>query len=281
MEYIKPMRLWKKRAVGFATRKGRDGMQYNKVEICGVNTSKLKVLTEAEKTALLRRVKEGDEKAREELISGNLRLVLSVIQRFTNRGENLDDLFQVGCIGLIKSIDNFDISQNVRFSTYAVPMIIGEIRRYLRDNNSIRVSRSMRDTAYRAMQVKEQMTAKNNREPTVDEIAKELDVPREDVVLALEAIVEPVSLYEPVFSDGSDTIYVMDQVGDKNDDNNWLDEIALKESIGNLNKREKKILSLRFFQGKTQMEVAGEIGISQAQVSRLEKGALDKIKKQI
>lgn len=256
-------------------------MQYNKVEICGVNTSKLKVLSEAEKTKLLKQVREGDEKAREQLISGNLRLVLSVIQRFTNRGENLDDLFQVGCIGLIKSIDNFDISQPVRFSTYAVPMIIGEIRRYLRDNNSIRVSRSMRDTAYRAMQVKEQITAKKNREPTVDEIAETLGVPREEIVLALEAIVEPVSLYEPVFSDGSDTIYVMDQVGDKNDDSNWLDEIALKESIENLNKREKKILSLRFFQGKTQMEVAGEIGISQAQVSRLEKGALEKIKKQI
>lgn len=256
-------------------------MQYNKVEICGVNTSKLKVLTEAEKTALLKRVKEGDESARDELISGNLRLVLSVIQRFTNRGENLDDLFQVGCIGLIKSIDNFDITQNVRFSTYAVPMIIGEIRRYLRDNNSIRVSRSMRDTAYKAMQVKEQMTAANNREPTVDEIAKELNIPREDVILALEAIVEPVSLYEPVFSDGGDTIYVMDQVGDKNDDNNWLDEIALKEAISNLSPREKRILSLRFFQGKTQMEVAAEIGISQAQVSRLEKGSLDKIKGQI
>ncbi|HEX2985822.1 MAG TPA: RNA polymerase sporulation sigma factor SigG [Caproiciproducens sp.] len=256
-------------------------MQYNKVEICGVNTSKLKVLTEKEKMELLRRVKNGDMNAREDLIKGNLRLVLSVIQRFTNRGENLDDLFQVGCIGLIKAIDHFDTEQGVRFSTYGVPMIIGEIRRYLRDNNSIRVSRSLRDTAYKAMQVKEKMTSQNNREPSIDEIAKELDLPREDVVLALESIVEPVSLYEPVFSDGGDTIYVMDQVGDNNDDTNWLDEIALKEAIKDLNNREKRILSMRFFQGKTQMEVASEIGISQAQVSRLEKAALDKIKKDI
>jgi len=256
-------------------------VQYNKVEICGVNTSKLKVLTEKEKMELLRRVKDGDMKARDELISGNLRLVLSVIQRFTNRGENLDDLFQVGCIGLIKAIDHFDINQGVRFSTYGVPMIIGEIRRYLRDNNSIRVSRSLRDTAYKAMQVKEKIMAKNNREPTVEEIAKELNLPREEVVVALESVVEPVSLYEPVFSDGGDTIYVMDQVGDNNDDNNWLDEIALKEAIKNLNGREKNILSMRYFQGKTQMEVASEIGISQAQVSRLEKAALDKIKKDI
>ena len=256
-------------------------MQYNKVVICGVNTSKLKVLTEKEKTELLKRVKEGDMAAREELISGNLRLVLSVIQRFTNRGENLDDLFQVGCIGLIKAIDHFDINQMVKFSTYGVPMIIGEIRRYLRDNNSIRVSRSMRDTAYRAMQEKERLTSLNGKEPSVDEIAKGLGIKREDVVLALESIVEPVSLYEPVFSDGGDTIYVMDQVGDNNDDKNWLDEIALKEAINDLSDREKKIMSMRFFQGKTQMEVASEIGISQAQVSRLEKGALDKIKKDI
>ncbi|WP_050698306.1 MULTISPECIES: RNA polymerase sporulation sigma factor SigG [Eubacteriales] len=254
---------------------------YNKVDICGVNTAKLKVLTEKEKTELLTRVKDGDMRAREELINGNLRLVLSVIQRFTNRGENLDDLFQVGCIGLIKAIDHFDMSQGVRFSTYGVPMIIGEIRRYLRDNNSIRVSRSLRDTAYKAMQAKERMTAQNNREPTIDEIAKELDLPREDVVLALESIVEPVSLYEPVFSDGGDTIYVMDQVGDNNDDSNWLDEIALKEAISDLSDREKRILTMRFFRGKTQMEVAAEIGISQAQVSRLEKGALSKIKKDI
>lgn len=260
-------------------------MQYNKVEICGVNTSKLKVLSEARKRELLKIMKEGTpserKKAREEMINGNLRLVLSVIQRFTNRGENPDDLFQVGCIGLIKAIDNFDSSLDVRFSTYGVPMIIGEVRRFLRDNNSIRVSRSMRDTAYRAMQVRERMTNENNREPTVEEIAKELDLKKESVVLALESIVEPVSLYEPVFSDGADTIYVMDQVGDSNDDTNWLNEIALKEAIRNLAPREKKILSLRFFQGKTQMEVASEIGISQAQVSRLEKGALDKIKNEI
>ncbi len=254
---------------------------YNKVEICGVNTANLKVLSESEKMRLLKLSREGDKKAREELVNGNLRLVLSVIQRFTQRGENLDDLFQVGCIGLIKSIDNFDMSQNVRFSTYAVPMIIGEIRRYLRDNNAIRISRSMRDTAYKAMQVKERLTTRNLREPTVEEIAKELELPREEVVMALESIVEPVSLYEPVYSDGGDTIYVMDQVGDHNDDNNWLDEIALKEAIRGLNDREKKILNLRFFKGMTQIEVSAEIGISQAQVSRLEKGALERIKKQI
>lgn len=256
-------------------------MQYNKVEICGVNTSKLKVLTEDEKMELLRRVKNGDMEARDELIKGNLRLVLSVIQRFTNRGENADDLFQVGCIGLIKAIDHFDINHGVRFSTYGVPMIIGEIRRYLRDNNSIRVSRSLRDTAYKAMQVKEKMTAENDREPTVEEIAEKLDVSREEVVVALESVVAPVSLYEPVFSNGGDTIYVMDQIGDNNDDNNWLDEISLKEAIKNLSDRERNILSLRFFKGKTQMEVASEIGISQAQVSRLEKTALDKVKKDI
>ena len=255
-------------------------MQYNKVEICGVNTTKLKVLPEKEKMRLLKLVKQGDSDARDQLISGNLRLVLSVIQRFTNRGETLDDLFQVGCIGLIKSIDNFDISQNVRFSTYAVPMIIGEVRRYLRDNNSTRVSRSMRDIAYKAMQIKEKFTNENNREPSIDEIASEMETSRENIVLALESIVEPVSLYEPVFSDGTDTVYVMDQVGDKNDDNNWLDEISLKQSISDLSDREKKILSLRFFKGKTQMEVANEIGISQAQVSRLENGAMEKIKSQ-
>lgn len=257
-------------------------MQYNKVEICGVNTAKLKVLTEAEKIELLKVMKNGSEKerkkAREELVNGNLRLVLSVIQRFTNRGENLDDLFQVGCIGLIKAIDNFDINLNVRFSTYGVPMIIGEIRRYLRDNNSVRVSRSMRDIAYKAMQIKEQIIAENDREPTVEEIAKKLDIKKETLVIALESVVEPVSLYEPVFSDGNDTIYVMDQIGNKNEDMNWLDEIVLKESIAKLNEREKKILTLRFLVGKTQMEVASEIGISQAQVSRLEKYALDKIK---
>ena len=253
-------------------------MQYKKVEICGVDTSQLPVLKEAEKTELLKLAQSGDNNARDKLINGNLRLVLSVIQRFSNRGENPDDLFQVGCIGLIKSIDNFDTSQNVKFSTYAVPMIIGEIRRYLRDNNAIRVSRSIKDTAYKAMQVKEKFTNKYQREPTIDEIAKELDLPRVDIVEALESIVEPMSLYEPVFSDGGDTIYMLDQIGDKNDGDNWLDEIALREAIKALSEREKRILTLRFMMGKTQMEVSNEIGISQAQVSRLEKGALDKIK---
>ncbi len=253
-------------------------MYNNKVFICGVDTSKLPVLKEAQKEVLLKRVKNGDKTARDELINGNLRLVLSVIQRFTGRGENLDDLFQVGCIGLIKSIDNFDITQNVRFSTYAVPMIIGEIRRYLRDNNAIRVSRSIKDTAYKAMQAKEKLSVQKQSEPTVSEIANELNLPVEDVVIALESIVSPVSLYDPVYSDGGDTIYVLDQIGDNNDDRNWLDEISLKESIKNLNEREKHILSLRFMQGKTQMEVSEEIGISQAQVSRLEKGALKRIR---
>ena len=258
---------------------------YNKVEICGVNTSKLKVLTEAEKRELLLTIRNGTEeekkKAREEMNNGNLKLVLSVIQRFTNRGENLDDLFQVGCIGLMKAVDNFNPDLMVRFSTYGVPMIIGEIRRYLRDNNSVRVSRSLRDTAYKAMQVKERLTNENHQEPTVEQIAKELDISREEVVMALESIVEPVSLYEPVFNDGGDTIYVMDQVGDNNDDQNWLEEIALKQAINDLSDREKKILTMRFFQGKTQMEVASEIHISQAQVSRLEKGALNRIKGQL
>ena len=253
-------------------------MYGNKVVICGVDTSKLPLLKEKDKERLLHEVKSGNRAARDELINGNLRLVLSVVQRFANRGENPDDLFQVGCIGLIKSIDNFDITQQVKFSTYAVPMIIGEIRRYLRDNNSVRVSRSIKDTAYRAMQVKEQLINKNQKEPTVSEIAAELGVPREDVVIALESIVDPISLYEPVFSDGGDTIYVLDQVGDKNDDKTWLDEIYIKEAIKDLSDREKKILSLRFMQGKTQMEVSEEIGISQAQVSRLEKCALKKIK---
>ncbi len=253
-------------------------MKFNKVELCGVNTSKLKVLKEKEKMELLRKIREGDKNARNELINGNLRLVLSVIQRFTNRGENLDDLFQVGCIGLIKAIDNFDVSQNVRFSTYAVPMIIGEIRRYLRDNNSVRVSRSLRDTAYHAMQIKERLTNENQKEPTVEEIAKEMNIKKEEVVLALEAIVEPVSLYEPLYNDGGDTIYVMDQVGDSNSDDNWIDEIVFKQSIEKLSDREKKILSMRFMQGKTQTEVAKEIGISQAQVSRLEKSAINNIK---
>ena len=253
-------------------------MYYNKVEICGIDTSKLKVLSEKEKNELLIRVKKGDIRARENLINGNLKLVLSVIQRFSARGENLDDLFQVGCIGLIKAIDNFDITLGLRFSTYAVPMIIGEIRRYLRDYNPIRVSRSMRDTAYHAMKIKERIINETQREPSVEEIAREMNVKRETVVIALEAIVEPVSLYEPVYFDAGDTIYVMDQIGDKNTDIDWIDEILLKKAIDNLNEREKIILSLRFMNGMTQTEVAKEIGISQAQVSRLEKGALDKVK---
>ena len=258
-------------------------MQYGKVEICGVNTSRLKLLSEDKKRELLHRIHSGTpeerKQARDEMINGNLRLVLSVIQRFVGRGENPDDLFQVGVIGLIKAIDNFDPELDVRFSTYGVPMIIGEIRRYLRDNNAVRVSRSMRDTAYRAMQIKEQLTARNNREPTVEEIARLMDTPKENVVLALEAVVEPVSLYEPVFSDCGDTVYVMDQIGDNSDDNTWLEELALKEAIQNLSEREKRILTLRFFRGKTQMEVAAAIGISQAQVSRIEKNALNSIKK--
>lgn len=262
-----------------AGRKYGQKMQYNKVEICGVNTADLKLLSEDEKMALLRRVREGDMAAREELVKGNLRLVLSVVQRFMSRGENPDDLFQVGCIGLIKAIDNFDITLDVKFSTYAVPMVIGEIRRYLRDNNSVRVSRSMRDTAYKAMQVKERVMSEQGREPSVEEIARELELRKEDVVLALEAIVEPVSLYESVYSDGGDTIYVMDQIGDTEDDTSWLEEITLRDEIKKLSPREKRILTLRFMQGKTQMEVASEIGISQAQVSRLEKGALGKLKR--
>ena len=254
---------------------------YNKVELCGVNTAELPILSEQEKRDLLTRARAGDKAARQSMIEGNLRLVLSVVQRFSQRGENMDDLFQVGCIGLIKAIDNFNPDLMVKFSTYGVPMIIGEIRRYLRDNNAIRVSRSMRDTAYRAMQVKEALIAENNREPTVEEIAKRMDVPKEDVVLALEAIVEPVSLYEPVYSDGGDTIYVVDQVGDPSRDTDWLDELSFKDAITNLSDREKRILSLRFLTGKTQVEVAKEVGISQAQVSRLEKGALDRIKKQM
>lgn len=256
-------------------------MYYGKVEISGIDTSKLKVLSEEEKIELLKKIKSGDEKAREALIKGNLRLVLSVIQRFTGRGEPPDDLFQVGCIGLIKAIDNFSLEYGVRFSTYAVPMILGEIKRYIRDSGQLRVSRSLRDLAYRAMQAKEQLLNEKKREPTIEEIAERIESKREDVVIALEAVTEPVSLYEPVFSEGGDTIYVMDQIGDKNDDNNWLEEIALKEAIAALGNREKRILSLRFFQGKTQVEVANEIGISQAQVSRLEKGALNKIKSQI
>ena len=254
-------------------------MVYNKVEICGINTSTLKVLPEKEKQRLLKEAKQGNKKAREDLINGNLRLVLSVIQRFTNRGENLDDLFQVGCIGLIKAIDNFDTSHDVRFSTYAVPMIIGEVRRYLRDNNPIRVSRSLRDTAYHAMQIKERISNEKGYEPTVEEIAKEMNLKKEEVVIALEAVVDPVSFYEPVYSNGGDTIFLMDQIGSNETDRDWLDEIVLKEAIKNLPDREKNILSMRFMKGMTQTEVADEIGISQAQVSRLEKNAIDSIKK--
>ncbi len=253
-------------------------MQYGKVEICGINTSEIKVLKESEKNELLKKARAGDAKAREELIKGNLRLVLSVVQRFQNRGESMDDLFQVGVIGLIKAIDNFNLDLDVRFSTYAVPMCIGEIRRYLRDDNPVRVSRSMRDTAYKAMQVKEQLINANGKEPTIEEIAEKLEMKKSDVVLALEAIVDPVSLYEPVYNDGGDTIYIMDQVGDKSTDKDWVDEISIKDELKNLDPRERTIMYLRFMQGKTQMEVAKEVGISQAQVSRLEKNALKRIK---
>lgn len=254
-------------------------MQYkNKVEICGIDTSSLKVLKEDKKLELIIRAHNGDKSARDEMIQGNLKLVLSVIQRFSNRGEPLDDLFQVGCMGLIKAIDNFNTDLQVKFSTYAVPMIIGEVRRYLRDNNSVRVSRSLRDTAYKAIQVRERLSNKLNREPKVEEIARELDMSKEEVVIALEAIVEPVSLYEPVYNDGGDAIYVMDQIGDKNTPDSWMDEIMIRDQIKKLSQREKNILNLRFMLGKTQTEVAKEIGISQAQVSRLEKGALKKIK---
>ena len=253
-----------------------------KVELSGVNTAKLKVLKNEETMALLRRVKEGDMEARDQLIQGNLRLVLSVIQKFLGRGENADDLFQVGCIGLMKAIDNFNVDLDVKFSTYGVPMIVGEIRRYLRDNSALRVSRSMRDTAYKVLQAKEKYLTEHQREPSLEEIAKILDIPREDVVMALDAIVDPVSLYEPVYESGGDTVYVMDQVRDKkNTDESWLERIALREAMARLSQREKRILDLRFFQGKTQMEVSAEIGISQAQVSRLEKGAINTIKKNI
>ena len=257
-------------------------MQLNKVEICGVNTSKLTVLKEAEKMELLKRARQGDANAREQLINGNLRLVLSVIQKFSGRGENPDDLFQVGCIGLIKAIDNFNTDLDVRFSTYGVPMIVGEIRRYLRDNSTMRVSRAMRDTAYKVLQAKEAYLAKHQKEPTVDEIARILDIKREDVVFALDAILEPVSLYEPIYSDSGDTVCVMDQVKDsKNTDESWLEHIALKEAMNRLSDRERHILNLRFFEGKTQMEVSAEVGISQAQVSRLEKSAINQIKKNL
>lgn len=257
-------------------------MYYNKVEICGVNTSKLKVLTDEEKRDLLVKCKNGDMGARQELIYGNLRLVLSIIQRFTNRKENMDDLFQVGCIGLIKAVDNFNIELDVKFSTYAVPMIIGEVRRYLRDNNAIRISRSVRDLAYRALQVKEELVREKESEPTVDEIASKLGESREDVLRAMEAIIEPISLYEPVYSENGDSIYVIDQVSDANSsDECWLENIALRDAMKKLTEREQSIINMRFYKNKTQMEIAEEIGISQAQVSRLEKGAIEKMRTQI
>jgi RNA polymerase sporulation-specific sigma factor len=261
---------------------GGERMTRNKVEICGVDTSKLPVLKNEEMRVLFKQMQAGDISAREKLVNGNLRLVLSVIQRFNNRGEYVDDLFQVGCIGLMKSIDNFDLGQNVRFSTYAVPMIIGEIRRYLRDNNPIRVSRSLRDIAYKALQVREKLMGETSKEPTAEEIAKVLDVPHEEIVFALDAIQDPVSLFEPIYNDGGDPIFVMDQLSDeRNRDFHWIEEIALQEGMRRLNEREKLIISKRFFQGKTQMEVADEIGISQAQVSRLEKAAIKQMNKNI
>lgn len=257
-------------------------MALNKVEICGVNTARLPLLKNEEKEALFERIKEGDSEARELYIKGNLRLVLSVIRRFGSSSENADDLFQIGCIGLMKAIDNFDSTLNVKFSTYAVPMIIGEIRRYLRDNNPIRVSRSLRDTAYKALQARDRLVAEMNREPSVGEIAKALDVPEEDVVLALEAIQDPVSLFEPIYNDGGDAIYIIDQVKDpRHTDSQWLENLAVSEALRRLTEREQRILRMRFFEGRTQMEVAGEIGISQAQVSRLEKNALQHMRKYV
>lgn len=257
-------------------------MYYNKVEICGVNTAKLKTLTDEEKTELLRRTKAGDTAARDELIYGNLRLVLSIIQRFTNRRESMDDLFQVGCIGLVKAVDNFNVELGVRFSTYAVPMIIGEIRRYLRDNNTIRVSRSVRDLAYRALGAREELAKEKESEPTAEDIAKKLGEKKEDVSHAMEAIIEPISLYDPVYTENGDSIYVMDQIRDpSSDDSIWLENIALRDAMKRLGERERKIINLRFYKNKTQMEIAEEIGISQAQVSRLEKGALEAMRKEI
>ncbi len=253
----------------------------NKVTISGVDTSKLPILSNDEKNELLRRIKAGDKAAKDRFVEGNLRLVLSIVQRFAGRGECMDDLFQVGCIGLIKSIDNFDLSLGLRFSTYGVPMILGEIRRYLRDNNMVRVSRSTRDLAYRALTVKERLSNEKNREPTIKEIADALEVKKEEVVMALDAIVDPISLFEPVYSDGNDAIYVMDQVSDGRGGEDWLDELLIKDAINNLPQREKNIIELRFLEGKTQMEVAEEVGISQAQVSRLEKGAMERIKGQL
>ena len=257
-------------------------MYYNKVEICGVNTAKLKVLSDEEKKTLLKKSKDGDEYARQELIYGNLRLVLSIIQRFTNRKENMDDLFQVGCIGLVKAVDHFNIELDVKFSTYAVPMIIGEIRRYLRDNNSIRISRSIRDLAYRALQAREELIREKESDPSAEEIAQRIGEKKEAVVRAMEAIIEPISLYEPVFSENGDSIYVMDQLSDANSsDEIWLENIVLREAMRRLSERERKIILLRYYKNKTQMEIAEEIGISQAQVSRLEKGALEHMRKQI
>ncbi len=257
-------------------------MYYNKVEICGVNTSKLKTLSDEEKRELLKRAQAGDSAARDELIYGNLRLVLSIIQRFSGRKENADDLFQVGCIGLVKAVDNFKLELDVKFSTYAVPMIIGEIRRYLRDNNSIRISRSVRDLAYRALQMREELTRERECEPSVEEIAKKLGEARESVVHAMEAIVEPISLYEPVYSENGDSIYVMDQLSDTSaEDEHWVENIALRDAMNKLSERERRIIELRFFANKTQMEIAKSIGISQAQVSRLEKGALARMRSQI
>ena len=253
-----------------------------KVEICGVNTAKLPVLKANETRRLLEKARSGDEEARQTLIAGNLRLVLSVIQKFSGRGESMDDLFQVGCIGLIKAVDCFDLSQNVQFSTYGVPMIAGELRRFLRDHSAVRVSRSMRDTAYRVLQTKERLTAETGREPSVEQIAKSLEIPRQEVVFALEAITDPVSLYDPIYSDGGENATVMDQIGDnRNTDEHWLEQIALEEAVRRLDEREKRILALRFYDGRTQMEVAKHVGISQAQVSRLEKNAIRRIKKEL
>lgn len=252
----------------------------NKVEISGVNTAKLPLLTPEEKTALMKKIKQGDEKARQEFINGNLRLVLSIIRRFWGRGENVDDLFQVGCIGLIKAIDNFDVSQNVQFSTYAVPMIVGEIRRYLRDNNVVRVSRSIRDLAYKALGVKEKVYNDEQREATIEEIAKELNVSKEEIIISLDAIQEPVSLQEPAYSENTENIYLIDQIGDKkNTDETWTQNLAISEAMKKLNEKEKMIINKRFFEGRTQVEVAEEIGISQAQVSRLERLAISHIRR--
>lgn len=256
-------------------------MHYNKVEICGVNTADLKTLTDEEKRALLLRAHAGDAAAREKLIEGNLRLVLSIVQRFANRKENLDDLFQVGCIGLVKAVDHFNTDLDVKFSTYAVPMIVGEIRRHLRDNGSIRVSRSTRDLAYRALQAREELLAKKESEPNADEISEEIGEKKRDVLRAMEAIVEPISLYEPVYNEGGDTLYLMDQLSDSTDgDEIWLENIVLKEALAKLGERERRIIQLRFYEDKTQMEIAEEIGISQAQVSRLEKAAIEKMRKE-